>query len=277
MGDAGDGWQMLIQRQWSVNGGLEEYDCRHQLVTQDMYVTGFRALAPVGTHHTILSIVPASESPPTVVGNYDCNPSALSPPSQTESFEMLYAGGIDTNDFVFPPGVAIKIPAGTYIQLYLHVLNSGDLPLTETSGVMIKTIPAADVVNEADMMFFGKRSFQVDPGMFSIYTDCPATEDWHILGLWPHMHEYGVHQNIQVTHAGTTMKTPLDVAYSINEQKNYAMDFVIPTNDRLQVTCTWNNTTGAPIASGESSGSEMCYAGAFMYPKHGDIYGCVKL
>ena len=64
MGDAGDGWKMLIQRQWSVNAGLEEYDCRHQLVTEDTYITGFRALAPLAAHHTSLTVGPASLTPP---------------------------------------------------------------------------------------------------------------------------------------------------------------------------------------------------------------------
>jgi hypothetical protein len=278
MGDAGAGWQTLIQRSWTVNSGLEDFECRHQLVTEDMYVTGFRAISPPGTHHAILTIVPPDQSPPTVVGNYNCNPSAISGTAMGGP-EMLYAAGPGTNDFLFPQGVAIKIPAGTYLQLYLHLYNTSDDTQTETSGIMVQTIPAAQVVHEADMMFVGLKGFKIlaDGLPYSKGTDCGATDNWHILGMWPHMHQIGTHQKIEILHNAVVMKTPLDKAYDFNEQQNYAMDFIVPLGDRIKVTCTWVNNTGTDVYSGEQAANEMCYAGAFMYPKLPDIYACVNI
>jgi hypothetical protein len=272
-GDAGDGFTTLIQRSWTLGPGLESHYCRRQTVTQDMYITGLRPVSPDGTHHEILTIAPDA----TKLGNYDCNGGELV--TQTP-MPMLFAGGIGTTDFLFPAGVAVKIPAGTTLQLYIHATNTTDTTATVTSGVQIKTVPANEVVHEADMMFIGKRTFTIPSQMpaqsYSLTTDCGAPVDWHIVGLWPHMHQYGTHQKIEVQRAAVTMKTPLDVAYDVNEQRNYAMDFMVPTNDRIAVTCTWLNDSGMQLMSNDSTSAEMCYTGAFVWPKVNDLYFCLN-
>ncbi|HTL37867.1 MAG TPA: hypothetical protein VL326_32270 [Kofleriaceae bacterium] len=278
MTDGGDAWKMLISRQWSAIAGSEEFDCRGQQVTEDMYISGFRALAPSGTHHTLLTIDTDHSAP---VGNFDCNGLNIA-----DAEPLLYGGGLGTNDFLFPQGVAIKIPAGSWLQLYLHIENTSDATETETSGVEVQTVPASDVVHEADMFFVGKRMFTVPENMtvgapvasgtYSLTTSCGSVGDWHILGMWPHMHEHATHQKVAITRAGNTMSTPLDIAFDFKEQRNYAMDFVVPANDRFELTCTWLNDTGYVLPSGDSAGAEMCYAGAYVYPKLGNLYTCVN-
>lgn len=278
MTDGGDGWKMLISRPWDAIAGAEEWDCRGMQVTNDIYVTGFRPLAPNGTHHTLLTIDTNHSAP---MGNFDCNGVNIA-----DAEPLLYGGGLGTNDFLFPQGVAIKIPAGSYLQLYLHIYNSTDDPASGTSGIEIQTVPANEVVHEADMFFVGKRMFTVPvntapgtpvpPGSYSLTTDCGSTGDWHILGMWPHMHEHATHQKVEILRGGNPRMTPLDVPFDFNEQRNYAMDFVVPANDRIAVTCTWENDTGGILYSGDSAASEMCYAGAYIYPKLGNLYTCVN-
>ncbi|HUS31738.1 MAG TPA: hypothetical protein VMZ53_24720 [Kofleriaceae bacterium] len=277
MVDGGDGWKMLIQRPWTVGSASEQFRCRRQTITEDMYITGLRALAPTGTHHTLLTIPDVQGTN----GNFDCTPNEISGTPQ-----LLFGGGIGTNDFLFPPGVAVKIPAGTQLQLYLHIYNASDATMNDTSGILVKTVPASEVVNEADMFFVGKRTFQIPPDAtpadppapYSITTDCGngTLGDWHVVGMWPHMHQHASHQKVEITRANVTMKTPLDVAFDFKEQRNYAMDYVVPPNDRIAVTCTWLNDTGSMLYSGDNFGNEMCYAGLFVYPKVGNLYGCVN-
>jgi hypothetical protein len=270
--DGGVAWMPLIERSWSTIAHSEQYRCRREVVTEDMYVTGFRALSPTGTHHEMVTI-PMDQTAPA--GDFDCDPSYI---TSGATLQLLYAGGFGTNDFLFPSGVAIKIPAGTVIQLYLHVANFSDQPLTEASGILVQTIPASQVAHEAEMRFFGKAMFSIPATgqPYSITTSCGSTGDWHIVGMWPHMHTLATHQKIEVQHLGVTMKTPLDADYNFMEQKSYPMDFVVAANDYLQVTCTWVNNTGGPVGSGDSAAAEMCYAGAFMYPKIGYPYACVQ-
>jgi hypothetical protein len=54
------------------------------------------------------------------------------------------------------------------------------------------------------------------------------------------------------------------------------MDFMVPTNDRIALTCTWLNESGGILFSGDSETNEMCYAGVFVWPKVNDLYFCLN-
>ncbi|HSD87677.1 MAG TPA: hypothetical protein VLB44_09180, partial [Kofleriaceae bacterium] len=95
MGDAGDGWTTLIERSWTQMAASESFQCRQIRIPQDIYISGFRAVTPTGTHHEIVSITTGS----TTVGDYPCTPTAIS-----NNPAMLYAAGIGSTDFNFPPG-----------------------------------------------------------------------------------------------------------------------------------------------------------------------------
>jgi hypothetical protein len=276
MVDGGDGWKMLIQRSWTVGSNIEDYFCRRITIAEDMHITGFRALSPPGTHHETLTITTAT-SP---MGSFDCDPT-VSLDMQTQ---MLFAGGTGTDDFLFPSGVAFKLAAGTTIQLYLHLYNASDSTTTQTSGVMVQTVPAAEVVNEADMMFVGKRTFQIpaapmppaSPSPYTVVTDCGSTGNWHLVGMWPHMHKFGVHSKIEIERNNVIVKTPVDVPYDVDHQRNYSMDVLAQANDRIRLTCTWLNTTQSIVYSSDSSVDEMCRVGVYIWPKIGDLDACLN-
>jgi len=130
-----DGWTPLIARSWTLlPGATNTYRCTRIKVTNDLWVSGFRAAAPQGTHHEVLTISTGN----TATGDYDCSAGSL-------DTQMLYAAGVGTDDLVFPPGVAIHIPAGTYINLNLHLFNATDNPLANSSGVLVKVVQPTDV------------------------------------------------------------------------------------------------------------------------------------
>src|SRR5690349_2209678 len=140
-----DGWTPLIGRSWTLDpGATNTYRCTRIKVTNDVWVSGFRAAAPRGTHHEVLTISTTSSA----LGDYDCFAGSL-------DTQMLYAAGVGTDDLVFPPGVAIHIPAGTYLNLNLHLFNASDNPIANSSGVLMKVVAPGDVQHEADMMFSG--------------------------------------------------------------------------------------------------------------------------
>ena len=46
----------LVGRDWLVPpGSADTYKCRRVMVPEDMWIGGFRAIAPVGTHHTVVT------------------------------------------------------------------------------------------------------------------------------------------------------------------------------------------------------------------------------
>ena len=55
-GDGSDGWRTLITGEWAMPPGAEGYVCARQTIDEDLYVNGFDAIKPLGTHHTLLTM-----------------------------------------------------------------------------------------------------------------------------------------------------------------------------------------------------------------------------
>jgi hypothetical protein len=256
-----------------MNSDTEGYRCIRAQVPEDMWITSFRSLSPTGTHHTVLTISTTS----TQLGEYDCTAGSL-------DNQMLYAAGVGTDDNTFPPGVAIRLTAGTYINLNLHLYNTTDGDLTDTSGVYVKTVPQSEVVTEADMQFSGTFNITVPPdGVAHTATGtCTAAADFHMFTLWPHMHQIATHQSLQVDHGGSKTMM-LDAPYTFSDQKNYPMtDTLVHAGDHITTTCTYVNPTTLPngdpntttVRFGDSSDSEMCFTGIYRYPAGGNLFAC---
>src|SRR5262249_35560595 len=155
----------------------ESYRCTRVQVPTDMWVSGFRAKAPVGTHHAVLTISTTA----TPLGDYDCAPGNINE-------QLLYASGVATDDLLFPQGVAIHLTAGQYVNLTLHLYNATDNPITATSGVLVRTMEASAVVNQADMTFAGTFNINIpnDNMPHTAQGGCSIPSDWHVFALWPH-------------------------------------------------------------------------------------------
>jgi hypothetical protein len=260
------GYQRLISRSWTMAPDNQGYRCIRTQVPNDLWISAFRSLSPAGTHHSVLTISQTA----TTTGEYDCNSGSL-------DAQMLYAAGVQTDDNELPAGVAIHLAAGTYINLNLHLYNTTDSSLTESSGVLVKTVAQSDVVHEADMQFSGNVSFSVPANLVGDTTTthdisghCFAAHDFHIFTLWPHMHQLAVHHKFTLN--GVAL---LDSDYAFGEQKNYQLaDTMVHVGDKLETTCTYRNTTGMPVPYGESSNDEMCFTGIYRYPAGGDLLAC---
>src|SRR5688500_12002326 len=83
-----------------------------------MYIDLFHTPNPTGEHHAVVTI---SDGPGgfgnTQLGEYDCGVNTL-------GLEMMFASGVGTDDLVMPEGVAIKIEAGRFLHLNLHLFNT---------------------------------------------------------------------------------------------------------------------------------------------------------
>ena len=265
-GATADGWTPLIARSWSLApGATNTYKCTRIQITSDLWVTGFRASSPPGTHHEVLTISTSN----TQTGDYDCG--ALNLDTQ-----MLYAAGVGTDDLRFPAGVAMHLPAGTYINLNLHLFNATDNPLADRSGVLVKTVSPAEVQHEADMMFSGTFSINIpnDGQPHTAQGGCTVPADWHIFTLWPHMHQTAVHQTWTYARGGTPT-TLLDDDFRFTEQRNYPIaDTLLRKGDVINTVCTYVNTTRDPIGWGDGSDKEMCFTGMYKYPAGGNLFQC---
>jgi hypothetical protein len=261
-----DGWTPLVGRSWTLPpGATNTYKCVRIRVDNDVWISGFRAAAPLGTHHSVLTISPAGAQ----LGEYECGPGSL-------DSQMLYAAGVGTDDLLFPPGVAMHLAAGTFINLNLHLFNATDNPLADRSGVLVKVVQLADVVHEADMMFSGTFSINIpnDGERHTAAGGCTAPTDWHIFTLWPHMHQTAIHQTWTITRNGTPT-TLLDDDFLFEEQRNYPIaDTLVRRGDRIDTVCTYINNTETVMTWGDGSDREMCFTGMYKYPAGGNLFQC---
>lgn len=274
---SGDGWRLLVEREWTMPSGTPEaFRCRRVKVTEDTYITGFRMDAMTGAHHAIVTISPG----PYTTGAFDCQALDL-----LNDKQMLFAGGIGMDPLTFPAGVAYKVPANWYVTMNLHVDNRANAALSGKAGLYIQTAPAAMVQNEADMVFLGSMApsetiVANTATPQDVLHDCGAPQDWHIVGFIPHMHDVGVQMKIEETDGLNAFGVRLDATYNVAEQHSYPVDFLLPQNRRLKVTCLYVNTTSKDRKLGDPVSSEQCLAGMYRWPKATDLnadkYSCVR-
>lgn len=251
-------WTTLIDGTWQIPPGTESYWCTLKTIQEDTYIKAFRAKSPTGTHHTLL------------LRSSGGQPDGESPCGPTLGADMYHASGVGTDDLTFPPGVAVKIPAGTQLLLNLHLFNTGSAPLEGVSGTMVQTVSAAEVQQEAEMILAGPTSIAVPPnGSQTVEGTCPFPGASTIATVWPHMHQYGTHMKVTYEGASGT-KVLHDAPYSFADQKNYPITpLLVAPGEIIRIECTYQNPTSQTVYWGDSSNSEMCFAGLYRYPALG--------
>ncbi len=266
------GYTQLISGKWAVPaGGNDIYHCARKTVTQDMWITNIQAAAPLGSHHTVLSISDSRTQGPD--GEYPCDVGEL-------GMVMLYASGVGTSPLDFPQDVGIKIAAGTQIHLNLHLFNSSDVPIDGTSGINVKSQSTPTPIL-AEMVFAGKFLFQIPSNNqpYNVIGGCAFDRDFKLFALWPHMHQLARHHKVEMTRGGV-VTTLHDQAYDFEEQNYYKREPVydVQMGDRIKVTCTFVNNTGSAVGFGDSSNQEMCFTGMYRYPAMGaGLFQCTDV
>lgn len=248
----------LITGTWSKEPGSDDYWCSWVTVQEDTYITGFEAVSPQGTHHTVLSVTDSYNGPDKEEA---CSAGTLAD-------QLLFASGVGTNSYPLPDGVAVKVSAGQTVMLNLHLFNASDITITGTSGTRISTTTEAEVQNLAEFFFAGTYLINIPGnGVDTTATGrCTVNADSTIFTLWPHMHTVGKHMKVDLD--GTML---LDENYSFEDQKMYPITPVpVTAGQKINVECTWNNPQGnATKTFGDGSNDEMCFAGVYRYPATG--------
>jgi hypothetical protein len=237
-------WQPLIEKGWTLPpGGEKTSDLQIDSLERDVVIGGLRPLAPVGTHHTLL-----------FKGSAGTN--------------MIYASGVGTNELMFPPGTALRIPAGTLLGLQLHIFNQSDAMLTGMSGIEMLEVDPATVTEEIDMFLPGPQDLSLPPGQpTTIRGTCTVKTAYKVFALFPHMHQHGTHMKTTLTIGGVD-RVINDAPYDFEHQKILAFEPIqLNPGDKITSECTWMNTTNQTVTYGESSTTEMCYSILYRFPR----------
>lgn len=183
---------------------------------------------------------------------------------------LIFTTGVGTTDLMFPPGVGLKLPAGTLVGIQLHTFNSTDQPLSGTSGAEFLDVAPDSITAEADAMLAGGATILLPPGETTTATGtCTITAPQTVFAVAPHMHTYGVHLKTTATIGGVE-RVLHDAPYDFEHQPIIPIEPIeLAPGDTIQTECTWTNTSTETVVHGSSSTEEMCLTSLFRYPALG--------
>jgi hypothetical protein len=252
-------WRKLVDGSWELAGGEEGYRCARLTATEDLYIKEFQPIAPVGTHHTLLSL---NEEPTGPDGIEECGP------NDNGHVTLLGSGvGEDYSAGPLPEGVAYKIPKGSQVNLNLHLFNLQDGALKGLSGVKIRTTTVDKVKEFAQVTLAGPVQLSIPMGESTSKGTCTLMSDATIFAVSPHMHQLGTHLKAVAKPAKGEPVTLFDGAYDFNEQRQYPAEMLkLSAGDTVDVECTYKNTTDQTVMFGNSSLEEMCFVGLYRFP-----------
>lgn len=258
-------FEMLIEGDWEVQPGEEKYICIYKTVEEDTWVTVMSPLKPLGTHHVVLDTGFFTGKDDGTAECDDPNESASTPALPA----FLYDPG---NPVVseMPPGVAIKLDAGSQMLLNVHLVNTTDEVMLGTSGLQVVTVPESEVEDVARHGAFGPATLEIPAGgETKISAICTAGAAVTLASVQAHMHQLGTHMKVTVIQSGE--KTVVhDKAFQFGTAGYSEMDpMTLAAGDQLHVECTYNNTTDQVVENGPSGDDEMCLAMMLFYPLSG--------
>lgn len=258
-------WETIIEGDWTMPINEEGYVCARKTVDRDLYVNGFEAIAPPGTHHTLLTMGDPS------------GPDGVGPCTIFELHALsVFASGVGTDVLNLPKGVAMRIPAGQQLLLNLHLFNTGTAPLSGTSGQRVRLLDESEVTDLAEGILAGPTQISLDPGQTKTTSGtCTMAGDTTLFAVAPHMHVLGIHEKVTAQSSVVGDVVIHDAAYDFEEQSFSVIDpLPMKQGDKVLVDCTHHNTTTNPVIFGESTLSEMCFAGLYRYPAVGGWFIC---
>jgi hypothetical protein len=252
-------WKPLIQGEWELGPGEEGYRCVRLTVSEDMYIKEFQPIAPLGTHHTLLSV---NETPTGPDGVSMCS-------AGDNGHTTLLGSGVGENYSAgeLPDGVAYKVQKGWQLNLNLHLFNVSESVLKGMSGTKVRTTSVDKVSQFAETILAGPISLAIPMGESTSSGKCTIQSDTTVFAVSPHMHQLGKHLKAVATHADGTSITLYDGPYDFYEQRQFtANQLKLEQGDTVAVDCTYQNDTMRNVSFGESSLDEMCFIGLYRYP-----------
>jgi hypothetical protein len=263
---AGETWNTIITGDWTLDPATEGYKCVRKTLEEDLIISAFDAVIPLGTHHTLLTV-----GDPT-------KPDGMVPCTAGDNYPLaIFGSGVGTNALEFPEGVGVRVAKGKQLNLNLHLFNTGTEPLSGTSGTRVRLMKADDVVDYAEGILAGTIALKLPAHEKTTSVGfCPMSHDVNIFAVSPHMHQLGTYMKVVAEPAGKDEVVLHDGPYDFNEQRYYEIDLLhLSKGDELRVECTHTNTTDKLVTFGDSSLAEMCFAGVYRYPAEDDGFACV--
>jgi hypothetical protein len=167
--------------------------------TQDIYVNRIETKMRQGSHHFLLytfaantptAVLPAKDQ---VRDIRDANGTYNLLTVVPMEYHVFLAGTqTQSSDYTFPPGIALKLPAGTAIDVNSHYVNSSQQEIVGQAEANLYTIPASQVTTVASTLNLSNTDLTIPAGRdTTISKTFKFTKLTNVIGLTSHMHARG--------------------------------------------------------------------------------------
>lgn len=186
--------------------------------------------------------------------------------------EFFTGTQLPRDEATFPPGVALRLPAGKGLDLNAHYVNRGAEPIVGQVQLNLHTVPASAVVHEAQILNLNHRDIELPPRQEStLVKDWYWTgRDWlgeryllgdqhvRVIGLVSHAHEHntafhvyrlGGPQDGERVYASYDWQHPPERAYD--------PPLELAPGEGFRVEATYDNWTSQTLGFGLLSEDEM--------------------
>ena len=261
---AAEGFQLAINA-FTIfpNTEREVFVSRTTANSTTVYVNKFILQGRPNSHHFVLyGFQNAALLPPvnTLRDLYNADASFNITTFGQMQNHIFLGGGTDVNTtYIFPAGVALKVPPATQLDLNAHYFNKQTNYLTGENYINMYTVPQASVVNEAQSINFANYNFSIPANTRkTITTDFTFTKAVTVITLTSHFHKTG--EKFQIKILGGTRNG--EIVYENTDWEhplvtNLTTPIKLKAGEGLTSVVTYNNTTTKTINFGLTSEDEM--------------------
>lgn len=261
---AGDGFQMAVPS-FDIQPNFERELFTRRVVgnTQDIYVNRYETKMRSGSHHLVAYDFRNKNTLPNLNDIRDLRNSdnSLNILTAISMSNHVYLAGSQAQyqDYVFPAGAALLIPAGASLDLNSHFVNKTTTVMKGEAQMNLYTVDKSTVKQVVQTLDLSNTGLQIPAnGRVTLTKSFPFNKPRKVLTLTSHMHKLGEKfvikilggsRNGEVVYTSTDWENPDIVTYKtpIDLQKG----------EGLISEITYNNTTSKAVSFGLTSEDEM--------------------
>jgi hypothetical protein len=269
------GYQMHLDR-FGVAPRFERELFMYQSLgnTSDVWVNRIQMVMRPNSHHFVLYGF-SKDTPAWVVPQQDRIRDIRRPNGSLDLLAMIpmgyhtfVAGAMTTNtDWSFPPGVALRVPANTSLDLNSHYVNRTDVEIRGEVYANLHTVDAASVVREAHALNLGNQSITLPPGQrTTISRNFTMSAPVAVFQLTSHMHELGERFVVRIVGGPRNGQVIYETdSWSHPDIMSFNPPIQLATGEGLRSEDTYNNTRTRTVSFGLTSEDEMAIVFGYFY------------
>ncbi|MEI8134352.1 MAG: hypothetical protein WCH46_04630 [bacterium] len=263
---AGTGYQVSIGKfDVAPNFEREVFEFRKLGNTQPIFVNRIHSRIRTNSHHLALYAYPQGATLPQYDKIRDIrNPDGTYNYTELTGPDRLFIGGsmIEEQEYSFPPGVALPLPANIGIDVNTHFINRTNSKLPGECYANFYTVNPSEVKNIAVPFFNVNNSLNLPAGKQTVVSDNgwlnPNNKDVNVFLLTSHNHEWGQKYQIYIqggTRNGELVYESRDWAQPA--MQSYDPPIVLHPGEGLRSVVTYFNNTDHKLIFGLKSTDEM--------------------